>query len=135
MLPSVSRVAAAGGCCRVRPRWRRTSPRASRRSCCSRRRCPASTRAPSWRRSEDEREPPVSDRLGEIDVPATVAVGDRDVADFARIAERLSEELPDARLEHVQDAGHVLALDRPAAVAQLVERHLAALTRRASPPR
>jgi len=64
-----------------------------------------------------------------------VAVGDRDVADFARIAERLSEELPDARLEHVQDAGHVLALDRPAAVAQLVERHLAALTRRASPPR
>lgn len=52
----------------------------------------------------------------------------------ARVAERLSRELPDARPEHIQDAGHVLALDQAAAVAQLVERHLLALTRPAPPP-
>lgn len=60
-----------------------------------------------------------------------------DAADFARAAERLARDLPDASLEHVAGAGHLLALDQPAAVARVVERHLAAaaVTRRASPPR
>ena len=84
---------------------------------------------------EVELDPPVSERLGTIEVPVTVAIGDRDVADFDRVAERLSDELPSASLERIGGAGHLLALDQPAAVAQLVARHLDALTRRASPPR
>lgn len=72
-----------------------------------------------------ELEPPVSARLSAIDVPTTVAVGDRDVPDFARVAERLERELPHAALHRIADAGHVLALDAPEAVAQLVSAHLA----------
>ena len=72
----------------------------------------------------DELDPPVSARLGEIAVPATVAYGDRDVEDFPQIARRLHAELPDATLHEIADAGHLLALDRPDEVTQLILRHL-----------
>ena len=72
----------------------------------------------------DELDPPVSARLGEIAVPATVAYGDRDVEDFEQIARRLHAELPDATLHEITGAGHLLALDQPAAVTQLILRHL-----------
>jgi pimeloyl-ACP methyl ester carboxylesterase len=85
---------------------------------------------------EVELDPPVSSRLAQIAVPATVAIGDRDVADFETVAQRLAAELPDARLERIADAGHLLALDQPAAVARLIAGHLARLvTAPASPPR
>ncbi len=71
-----------------------------------------------------ELDPPVSARLDAIAAPTTIAVGDRDVADFAAVAERLLAALPQARLQRVPDAGHLLALDQPAAVAQLVADHL-----------
>jgi pimeloyl-ACP methyl ester carboxylesterase len=76
------------------------------------------------RAESDELEPPVSGRLSTIGVPTTIAVGDRDVVDFTQIAERLRRELPAATLHHIADAGHLLALDQPDAVAQLVLRHL-----------
>lgn len=83
---------------------------------------------------EIELEPPVTARLEQIEAPATIAIGDRDVADFVRVAERLAAELPDARLERIADAGHLLALDQPAAVAALITGHLARLpTSEASP--
>jgi pimeloyl-ACP methyl ester carboxylesterase len=72
----------------------------------------------------DELDPPVSARLGAIGVPATVAHGDRDVEDFAQIARRLHAGLPDATLHEVTGAGHLLALDQPEAVTQLILRHL-----------
>ena len=72
----------------------------------------------------DELDPPVSARLHEIGVPATVAYGDRDVSDFEQIARRLHAGLPDATLHEIGDAGHLPALDQPAAVAQLILRHL-----------
>ena len=75
----------------------------------------------------DELEPPVSARLDTIEVPTTIAIGDRDVEDFAQIARRLHAELPHATLHEIGDAGHLLALDQPAAVAQLVLRHLESL--------
>jgi len=83
---------------------------------------------------EDELDPPVSARLASIDVPATIAIGDRDVADFARVAERLVAQLPRASLQPIAQAGHLMALDQPGAVAQLILRHLEGLARsRASP--
>ena len=45
---------------------------------------------------ELELDPPVSQRLTAIDLPVTVAIGDRDVTDFARVAERLNAELLNA---------------------------------------
>ena len=72
----------------------------------------------------DELDPPVSARLGAIAVPATVAYGDRDVEDFEQIARRLHAGLPDATLHEVTGAGHLLALDRPDEVTQLILRHL-----------
>ncbi|HVF77426.1 MAG TPA: alpha/beta hydrolase [Solirubrobacteraceae bacterium] len=72
----------------------------------------------------EELEPPVSARLSTIRMPTTIAVGDRDVVDFTQIAERLERDLPDATLHHIADAGHLLALDQPDEVAQLVLSHL-----------
>ncbi len=72
----------------------------------------------------DELDPPVSARLHTITAPTTVAYGDRDVEDFEQIARRLHAELPDATLHEITGAGHLLALDQPEAVAQLVLRHL-----------
>ena len=72
----------------------------------------------------DELDPPVSARLDAIGVPATVAYGDRDVEDFEQIARRLRAGLPDATLHEVTGAGHLLALDQPEAVTQLILRHL-----------
>ena len=57
-------------------------------------------------------------------MPATVAYGDRDVEDFEQIARRLHAGLPDATLHEIADAGHLLALDQPEAVTQLILRHL-----------
>ena len=73
----------------------------------------------------EDLEPPVSERLSTIGAPTRIAVGDRDVPDFPQNAERLERELPHATLQRIADAGHLLALDQPEAVAQLILRHVA----------
>ncbi len=79
----------------------------------------------------EELDPPVSARLDAIAVPVTIAIGDRDVIDFEQIAARLARDLPAASLHEIAGAGHLLALDRPEPVAQLILRHLDGV--RASP--
>jgi 2-succinyl-6-hydroxy-2,4-cyclohexadiene-1-carboxylate synthase len=59
---------------------------------------------------------PVWDRLGELTMPATVLVGERD-AKFRMLGERLAEGLPDAELVVVPGAGHAVHLEAPDAVA------------------
>ena len=59
---------------------------------------------------------PVWDRLGELTMPATVVVGERD-AKFREIGERLAAALPDAELVVVPGAGHAVHLEAPEAVA------------------
>jgi 3-oxoadipate enol-lactonase len=74
----------------------------------------------------DELEPPLAERLAEITAPALVMVGEDDLPDFRRIAERLVDELPHARpLEVVRGAAHLPALERPGAVSALLLRFLA----------
>ena len=72
----------------------------------------------------EELEPPVSARLAAIETPATIALGDRDIAGFDLVADRLAAELPHATVQRIAGAGHLLALDQPAAVASLIARHL-----------
>ena len=57
---------------------------------------------------------PVMDRLGEIDVPALVVVGEKD-DQYLRAAEVLEARLPDAERVTLAGAGHIVNLDAPEA--------------------
>jgi 2-succinyl-6-hydroxy-2,4-cyclohexadiene-1-carboxylate synthase len=59
---------------------------------------------------------PLWDRLGELTIPVTLLVGERDDK-FRAIAERMRERLPDARLAVIPGAGHAAHLERPDVVA------------------
>jgi 2-succinyl-6-hydroxy-2,4-cyclohexadiene-1-carboxylate synthase len=63
--------------------------------------------------------PPLWDRLGELRMPVVLAVGERD-AKFRKIAERMAERLPDARLEVIPATGHAAHLERPDLVAAAI---------------
>lgn len=52
-------------------------------------------------------------RLGEVQAPALVIVGQHDVEDFRQIAELLSENLPRARLLVMPDTWHLPPLEQP----------------------
>jgi 3-oxoadipate enol-lactonase len=62
--------------------------------------------------------------LGAVRARTLVAVGEHDKADFHAIADRLVRELPDARHAVIAGAGHLPALERPEATAELVRRFL-----------
>jgi 3-oxoadipate enol-lactonase len=67
-----------------------------------------------------ELDPPVSQRLADISMPVTVVHGEFDVPDFVAIAHTLAERLPSATLHCVARVGHLPALERPSAVAELI---------------
>ena len=58
-------------------------------------------------------DPSAETRIAEIDVPTLVVVGNRDKPELIALAERLANELPDARLETIEGAGHLPSLERP----------------------
>lgn len=75
--------------------------------------------------SEAEGVEPASVDLGRIRARTLVAVGELDKRDFHAIADRLAREIRDARRETIPDAGHLPALEQPAATARLVRAFLA----------
>jgi 3-oxoadipate enol-lactonase len=58
-------------------------------------------------------EPPASDRLGEVAVPALVLTGDEDVGDIHSIADRLADGIPGAERATIAEAAHLPSLERP----------------------
>ena len=62
----------------------------------------------------DELDPPAAYRLGEIQVPTLVMVGDQDVPDFQEIAERIAGDIPNVKKIEMNNAAHMLALEKPA---------------------
>jgi 3-oxoadipate enol-lactonase len=52
-------------------------------------------------------DPPASHRLNEVRVPTLVVVGERDLPDFQRIADRLAAGIPSARKVVMQGVGHM----------------------------
>jgi 3-oxoadipate enol-lactonase len=64
------------------------------------------------------RELPVD--LGAIKVPTLALSGGRDFPDFARIADRIAAEVPGAERAEIEDAGHLIALERPDETAALL---------------
>ncbi len=63
--------------------------------------------------------PSLWDRLGEIEVPVTLIVGERDQK-FRLTAEQMAARLPQARVEVVAGTGHAVHLEAPERVAQLI---------------
>jgi pimeloyl-ACP methyl ester carboxylesterase len=62
---------------------------------------------------------PLWGRLGELERPVTLVVGERDVK-FRAIAARMATGFPDARVVVVPGAGHAAQLERPEAVARAI---------------
>jgi 3-oxoadipate enol-lactonase len=65
------------------------------------------------------------ERVLPVDLPAiahpTLAVsGGRDFPDFARMADRVAAEVPGGERAEVPDAGHLIALERPDAAAEIL---------------
>jgi pimeloyl-ACP methyl ester carboxylesterase len=66
----------------------------------------------------------VMDRLGAIDRPALVIVGEDDHMTPVKYARFLSEHLPRARLEVIPAAGHMVMLEQPEAVESVLRAWL-----------
>jgi 2-succinyl-6-hydroxy-2,4-cyclohexadiene-1-carboxylate synthase len=64
---------------------------------------------------------PLWDRLGELTMPVSLVVGERDVR-FRAIAERMAATIHRATLDVVPRAGHTVQLEVPAAVAAVLAR-------------
>jgi 3-oxoadipate enol-lactonase len=69
-------------------------------------------------------DPPAVDRLGELAAPTLVVVGDLDLPDFPRIAARIAEQAPRARVIEIAGVAHLPSLERPELFAELVLAYL-----------
>jgi pimeloyl-ACP methyl ester carboxylesterase len=70
----------------------------------------------------------VGERLAEIGAPTLVIVGEKDVPDVHAVAERLTHEIPNARVARIPQAAHLPSLERPDEFNELVLRFLAEQT-------
>ena len=70
----------------------------------------------------EERELPID--LPSIAVPTLAVSAGLDLPDFARIADRIAAEVPDAQRAEVPDSGHLIPLERPDATVELLEPFL-----------
>jgi pimeloyl-ACP methyl ester carboxylesterase len=71
-------------------------------------------------RDRVERDWNLPDRLSELDLPAVVVVGEKETPGFRAYAEEAAERIAGARLEVVEDCGHMVPLEEPEAVAQAI---------------
>ncbi len=64
--------------------------------------------------------PDLPERLGELDVPTLVLVGEEDQPDMQAIAERLAREIPGAGRATIPSTAHVPSMERPREFDELV---------------
>lgn len=76
------------------------------------------------RRDMVDRDWSIPGRLSEIAVPAVVLVGAKDMAGFRAFAEEAASGIANARLEIAEDSGHLLPLEAPKKVAELIAGHV-----------
>src|SRR5262245_30001620 len=72
---------------------------------------------------------PAAGRLGEIRVPTLIVVGDRDVPDMQKIADKLAAEVKGSRKVVIAGAGHISNMEKPEEFDRVVLEFL-----RAQPP-
>jgi pimeloyl-ACP methyl ester carboxylesterase len=77
-------------------------------------------RLPEGEGERQEIDPPAVERLGDIQAPALVILGEHDVPDIHAIGELLMNGIPDARLVEMDDVGHMLNMEEPAHFNRLV---------------
>jgi 2-succinyl-6-hydroxy-2,4-cyclohexadiene-1-carboxylate synthase len=65
--------------------------------------------------------PPLWHRLGELQIPVLLVVGERDEK-FLKVAQAMADEIASALLEVIPGAGHAVHLERPEAVAAAIAR-------------
>jgi pimeloyl-ACP methyl ester carboxylesterase len=75
-------------------------------------------------RDRVERDWTVPERLAEIAVPTLVMVGGRDLPGFQAYADEAARGIPGARLEVIDGCGHLLPLEAPERVLELLLDHL-----------
>jgi 2-succinyl-6-hydroxy-2,4-cyclohexadiene-1-carboxylate synthase len=69
-------------------------------------------------------QPPLHDALARVELPICLAVGEEDLK-FRALAAEMSQELPNARIEIVPQAGHSAHTDNPTAFLDLARRFVA----------
>ncbi len=74
-------------------------------------------------------EPPANDRLGDIRTPTLVVLGALDIPSAHASAARLASAVPGARLVTVPDVAHLVGMEAPERLAELVVEFLAPLPR------
>ncbi len=72
-------------------------------------------------------QPPPIEALEDVATPALVVVGDRDVPGFREMSAVLARRIPGAEYRVVAGAGHMVNMEQPAAVNELLTRFLAGL--------
>jgi len=70
-------------------------------------------------------EPPAAGRLGEIEVPTLVMVGDLDESSTIASCRKLATDIPNARLEVFEGVAHMVNLEQPERFVRLVRDFLA----------
>jgi len=71
-------------------------------------------------KEEQTLDPPVNERLAEINGPTLVLVGDEDVDDMRAIAAHIADSVNGARLTTISDSAHLPSLEKPAEVNTLL---------------
>jgi len=69
-------------------------------------------------------DPLPSERLGEIDCPTLVVVGEQDVPHFQMVAETLHREIKNTQYVKMEGLGHMANMENPAAFNRLLEAFL-----------
>lgn len=75
-------------------------------------------------RDEIRRDWKLPDRLGEIDRPTRVLVGEKEMPGFRAFATEAAREIPGAELSVIAEAGHLWPLEEPKRVCRILEELL-----------
>ena len=73
-------------------------------------------RMTAWRQTDAD--------LAAISARTLAVIGEQDMPTFLASADRLAAVLPDCTIARIPDAGHLVLIERAAAVAPLLEAHL-----------
>jgi pimeloyl-ACP methyl ester carboxylesterase len=82
---------------------------------------------PSRQGEKQQPEPPMIDRLEEIDVPTLVVIGDQDIPDMLAMADLLAGRIAGAKKVVIPGTGHLPSMEKPEQFNQIVLEFLQGL--------